>query len=243
MQVAVIQHDIVWQDGVATTSHLAPLVAQAAAEGARLVVLTEMFATGFSMRTELIAEPPGGPIEQWLVAQARQHGIHLLGSIAQIEDPRRTGGERRDPGRPGRPDRTLREDAPVHVRQRARALPRRAKRRSRWTSRASARASSSATTYVSPTTSGYWRTTPTATSWWPTGPSRDVNTGGRCCGPGRSRTRPTSSRPTGSAWRVPGGARAVRRATTSDGGTTPATQRSSIPSVARWPRRHTSRRS
>ena len=86
MQVAIIQHDIVWQDGMATTNHVAPLVARAASGGARLVVLTEMFATGFSMNTELIAERPGGPIEQWLVAQARQHGIHLLGSIAQKQE-------------------------------------------------------------------------------------------------------------------------------------------------------------
>ena len=95
MQVAVIQHDIVWQDGAATTSRLEPLVAQAAAAGARLVVLTEMFATGFSMRAELIAEPPGGPIEAWLIAQARRHGIHLLGSVAQADNPSAEGGSGR----------------------------------------------------------------------------------------------------------------------------------------------------
>ena len=88
MKVAVIQHDIVWQDATATIRRITPLVAQAAAGGARLVVLTEMFATGFSMRPELVAEPPGGPVEQWLVAQARSLGIHLLGSIAQTDgDP------------------------------------------------------------------------------------------------------------------------------------------------------------
>jgi predicted amidohydrolase len=85
VHVAVIQHDIAWQDGAETTRRLEPLVAQAAAGGARLIVLTEMFATGFSMRPELIAEPPGGPIEQWLIGQARDHDAYLLGSIAQLD--------------------------------------------------------------------------------------------------------------------------------------------------------------
>jgi predicted amidohydrolase len=92
VHVAVIQHDIAWQDGAETTRRLQPLMAQAAAGGARLIVLTEMFATGFSMRPELIAEPPGGPIEQWLTGQARQHNAYVLGSIAQ-RDPDSTASE------------------------------------------------------------------------------------------------------------------------------------------------------
>ncbi len=89
MQVAVVQHDIAWQDAATTVQRLEPFVARAADTGARLVVLTEMFATGFSMHPELIAEPPGGPTEQWLVAQARTHNAWLLGSIAQHSDDRR----------------------------------------------------------------------------------------------------------------------------------------------------------
>ena len=83
MQVAVIQHDIVWQDAAETTLRLAPRVAAAAAAGAGLVVLTEMFATGFSMHPEIVAEDPGGRTERWLARQAVEHGVHVLGSIAQ----------------------------------------------------------------------------------------------------------------------------------------------------------------
>lgn len=78
-----MQHDIAWQDAATTRRRLEPLVARAAATGARLIVLTEMFATGFSMEPELVAEPAGGPTEQWLVAQARTHDAWLIGSIAQ----------------------------------------------------------------------------------------------------------------------------------------------------------------
>ena len=93
MKIAAVQHDIVWEDGPATRARLAPLIGQAAAAGARLIVLTEMYATGFSMRPERIAEPPGGPNEQFLAEQAAAHGVWLLGSIAQWAE--------RDPDTPG----------------------------------------------------------------------------------------------------------------------------------------------
>ena len=48
------------------------MIAQAAGAGARLIVLPEMFATGFSMHPELIAEDEGGPTEQFLLEQARR---------------------------------------------------------------------------------------------------------------------------------------------------------------------------
>jgi predicted amidohydrolase len=83
VKVAAIQHDIVWEDAPATREHVTPLIAQVAAAGARLVVLTEMFATGFSMHPERIAEDEGGPTETFLLDQARQHEIHLIASIAQ----------------------------------------------------------------------------------------------------------------------------------------------------------------
>ncbi|MCW2525248.1 MAG: carbon-nitrogen family hydrolase [Pseudonocardiales bacterium] len=83
MKFAAIQHDIVWEDGPATQAHVEPLITQAVAAGARLIVLTEMFATGFSMDPDRVAENPGGPNEQFLITQAAKHGVWLLGSIAQ----------------------------------------------------------------------------------------------------------------------------------------------------------------
>ena len=59
------------------------MIAQAAAAQARVIVLTEMFATGFSMHPERIAEDEGGPSEQFLIDQARRHGAWLIASIAQ----------------------------------------------------------------------------------------------------------------------------------------------------------------
>lgn len=81
MKVAALQHDIVWEDREATLRHLGPQVAAAAHTGARLVVLTEMFATGFSMETHRTAEHLDGPTATWLHEQAAAHGVWLAGSV------------------------------------------------------------------------------------------------------------------------------------------------------------------
>ena len=86
MRVAAIQHDIVWEDPDANFAHLAPMIAAAAEAGARLVVLTEMFSTGFSMDTDRIAEHIEGPSTQFLAEQARQHGVWVCGSIPERPD-------------------------------------------------------------------------------------------------------------------------------------------------------------
>ena len=86
MRVAAIQHDIVWEQPEANFERLAPWVAAAAGAGARLVVLTEMFSTGFSMRTDVTAEETGGPSSSFLVAQAKEHGVWVCGSLPERTD-------------------------------------------------------------------------------------------------------------------------------------------------------------
>jgi predicted amidohydrolase len=86
LRLAAVQHDIVWEDRDATLRHLAPQVAWAAGAGARLVVLTEMFATGFSMATDRTAEPMDGPTVTWLREQAARYDVWMAGSVAIRDD-------------------------------------------------------------------------------------------------------------------------------------------------------------
>lgn len=86
MRIAAVQHDIVWERPEANFERLAPWVATAAAADARLVVLTEMYSTGFSMNTDTTAEPPGGPSTQFLTDQAKQHGLWVGGSLPEQAD-------------------------------------------------------------------------------------------------------------------------------------------------------------
>lgn len=48
MRVALIQYDIAWNDDTENYRRLSPLIADAASGGARLIVLPEMFNSGFS---------------------------------------------------------------------------------------------------------------------------------------------------------------------------------------------------
>ena len=70
----------------ANFERLAPKVAQSAAEGARLVVLAEMYSTGFSMASDKVAEPPDGPSVGFLAHQAASHGVWVCGSVP-VSDP------------------------------------------------------------------------------------------------------------------------------------------------------------
>lgn len=91
MKVAAIQHDIEWLDREANFAALAPKIAAAAASGAELVVLAEMFSTGFAVDDEL-AEPVDGPSAQFLFEQAAAHRIWVCGSCPELpadDDDRR----------------------------------------------------------------------------------------------------------------------------------------------------------
>lgn len=82
MRVAAVQMDIAWEDPAENQQRAARLLASAADQGAELAILPEMFSTGFSMNAAASAEAPGGPVERYLSAQARQLGIHILGTRA-----------------------------------------------------------------------------------------------------------------------------------------------------------------
>ena len=87
MKVAAIQHDIVWENPEENFTHLSPLIEKAAGKGARLIVLSELFSTGFSMNTSYISEPPDGPSTDFLVKHAKELGVWVCGSA-----PIRTSG-------------------------------------------------------------------------------------------------------------------------------------------------------
>ncbi|MDA8297205.1 MAG: carbon-nitrogen family hydrolase [Actinomycetota bacterium] len=86
MKVALVQHDLTFEDAEATLAHLALLVDGAAAKDVELIVLTEMFATGFSMATERVAEPAGsGPGARFLADAAARTRATVAGSLPVLE--------------------------------------------------------------------------------------------------------------------------------------------------------------
>jgi omega-amidase len=79
LDVALVQTELAWHDPKANHAHFEQLLEQA--QGADLVVLPEMFSTGFSMESEALAEQEGGPSSQWLQAQAQRLQAVVCGSL------------------------------------------------------------------------------------------------------------------------------------------------------------------
>ena len=87
MKIALLQTDIVWEDVSENHHRAAPMLAEAAAGGARLAILPEMFSTGFSMNAARVAQPPGGPSETFLREQAKALNLWILASIPESGSP------------------------------------------------------------------------------------------------------------------------------------------------------------
>ena len=90
MKIAAIQHDIVWSDREANFAALEPLIDEAALNGAQLVLLSEMFSTGFVVDNDEIGEMQNGVSSVFLARMATKHSIWIGGSCPEIsaDDPR-----------------------------------------------------------------------------------------------------------------------------------------------------------
>lgn len=81
MKIYCVQHDIAWEDRKANFRKVESLLDQARPEIGSLVLLPEMFASGFSMNVTAIREGRERATERFLSATAKRLGIHLLGGI------------------------------------------------------------------------------------------------------------------------------------------------------------------
>jgi predicted amidohydrolase len=80
-RVTLVQQPLVWQDAAANRAHFTEALAHL--NGATdLVVLPEMFTTGFTMQPEQFAEPADGESRAWLLAQAKALDAAVGGSVA-----------------------------------------------------------------------------------------------------------------------------------------------------------------
>jgi len=89
MKIAAIQHNIHWLDREANFAHLETLIASAAKDEARLVVLSEMFSTGFAMGEKWmneLPEPFNGPSAQFLQRMAQKFSVWVGGTCPELSE-------------------------------------------------------------------------------------------------------------------------------------------------------------
>lgn len=80
LSVAIVQADLHWHDPAANLKMFADSIDKLQ-QPADLIVLPEMFSTGFTMDAESQAERMDGPSMTWLRDAASQHGISICGSL------------------------------------------------------------------------------------------------------------------------------------------------------------------
>lgn len=83
MKILMVQADIAWEQPQQNREHIATLVHSAGS--ADLIVLPEMFTTGFTMNPAAVAEREGEPTLAWMLALARECDAAVAGSVA-VED-------------------------------------------------------------------------------------------------------------------------------------------------------------
>ncbi|WP_186757634.1 amidohydrolase [Echinicola salinicaeni] len=80
LKVALIQTDLYWQDRAANLAMLEEKIWPLQAK-VDLIILPEMFPTGFSMETEKLAEPMNFTTTKWLKQMAAQSNAVVTGSV------------------------------------------------------------------------------------------------------------------------------------------------------------------
>ncbi len=84
LRVSLLQAELAWEDKAANLHHFSEKIA--ALPATDLILLPEMFTTGFSMNAVALAENMDGTTMQWLAEQARKTGAVITGSfIAEMK--------------------------------------------------------------------------------------------------------------------------------------------------------------
>lgn len=78
-RLACCQWNVVWEDKPANYRRVEQLLAGAQLPAGTMVLLPEMFATGFTMNGAAAAEPIDGPTAQFLAATAKRFGVFVQG--------------------------------------------------------------------------------------------------------------------------------------------------------------------
>lgn len=85
LNIAFVQANLVWENSVANRELFSREI-EKISDDADLIILPEMFTTGFSMNAENLAEPTEGPTLQWMREKAKMKNAAITGSVIIKED-------------------------------------------------------------------------------------------------------------------------------------------------------------
>ena len=85
MKIALIQIPLVWEDPKSNRASIEQKINAIESE-TDLIVLPEMFTTGFTMQPERVAETMGGETIQWMQSLAKAKNAAITGSLIIVEE-------------------------------------------------------------------------------------------------------------------------------------------------------------
>jgi len=83
IKIAALQLDVAWEDRARNYERVRGFAENAKSDGADLLVLPEMFATGFSLDPSVTAEPPSGETPRFVAELARELEIGVVAGYVQ----------------------------------------------------------------------------------------------------------------------------------------------------------------
>ena len=87
LNIALVQSDLVWENAPANRKNFTEKL-QGISRSVDVVVLPEMFSTGFTMNAKTVAEPMEGETVAWMQQKASELNTAMAGSLVIIENGR-----------------------------------------------------------------------------------------------------------------------------------------------------------
>ena len=87
LTISGVQCNLKWQDKQYNLDHIQSMIARSELKNTNIIILPEMFSTGFSMDAELLAETMDGPTIRWMFKQSLQSDSAICGSIIIFTRP------------------------------------------------------------------------------------------------------------------------------------------------------------
>ncbi len=81
LKVTLVQSSLIWEEADANRNHFSKLLKVIRKNSTHLILLPEMFTTGFTMAAELVAETMNGPSVQWMRDLAKSKNAVVCGSL------------------------------------------------------------------------------------------------------------------------------------------------------------------
>lgn len=82
LKISLIQYDVIWEDAEANHHYLDKLLENHHSD---IILLPEMFSSGFSMSVDKIAEKPFGLTFEWMKNKANSMNCAIAGSVSTLE--------------------------------------------------------------------------------------------------------------------------------------------------------------